>query len=83
MTYTKWRCLRKRKKKNVQCYVRQALNFQLQPHTQQYLGTYIHRICTRHFVTKENIVQANINVNINKMQLIYRIFMKSLHILLM
>lgn len=79
MTHTKSRCLRKRKEKNIQCYVRQALNFKLQPHTQQFLGRCIHRICTRHFVTKENIVQANIN----KMQLIYRIFIKSLHILLL
>jgi len=73
----------KRKKKNIQCYVRQALNFKLQPHTQQFLGMYIHRICTRHFVTMKNIVQANINANINKMQLIYRIFIKALHILLL
>ena len=83
MTHTKSRCLRKRKKKNIQCYVRQALNFKLQSHTQQFLGMYIHRICTRHSVTKENIVQANINANINKMQLIYRIFIKSLHVLLL
>jgi hypothetical protein len=79
MTHTKSRCLRKRKKNNIQCYVRQALNFKLQSHTQQFLGMYIHRICTTHFVTKENIVQANINTNSNKMQPIYRIFIKSLH----
>jgi len=63
--------------------MRQALNFKLQPHIQEFLGMYIHRICTRHFVTKKNIVQANINTNINKMQLIYRIFIESLHILLL
>lgn len=67
----------------MQCYVRQALNFKLQPHTQLFLGMYTHRIRTRHFVTKENIAQAYTPASINKMQLIYRIFIKSLHILVL